>query len=102
MNEALESFAEVDQVNKLAILGDMLELGNISEKEHQRIVDFLEKNQITAILVGKEFMKTKQHFPAYQSCEELIEKENPKLINDHLILLKGSRGIKLEQLIPLL
>src|SRR5690606_37489394 len=58
MKAALESFSEVEHPNKLAIVGDMLEMGDISFKEHQEIVYFLKEKKIRAILVGKEFTRT--------------------------------------------
>ena len=60
MRAALESFLETEKKGRLLILGDMLELGNFSEQEHQEIVDFIESKEIDQILlVGPEFKKTK-------------------------------------------
>ena len=100
MHAALESFIEVDHPNKLAILGDMLELGDISFKEHQKIVYYLKHHKIQTLLVGKEFGETDHEFPWYENYTQLIENENLDGISNYLILLKGSRGIKLEELIP--
>lgn len=101
MTAAIESFDEVDHAQKLAILGDMLELGNISDEEHQKIADLLKEKGINAVLVGKEFKKVNSQFPHFDNYQDLIDSGNLQ-IEDHLILLKGSRGIKLENLIPLL
>lgn len=100
MMAALESFNEVDHPNKLAIIGDMLELGEISLSEHQKMVDYLQQHQIKAILVGKEFGKTNYPFQWYENYEQLLQTENLEAIKSHLILLKGSRGIQLENIIP--
>lgn len=102
MKAALESFVEMTAPGKLAILGDMLELGNISEKEHQKVVDFLESNKLNAILVGKEMGKTKTGYRQYENWQELAEKENLDSLQGRLILLKGSRGIRLEELVQYL
>ena len=102
MKAAIKSFDEVDHPNKLAILGDMLELGDISKIEHQKIIDLLKSKGIKAILVGNEFGQIPTEIPQYINAEEVIEKAGLPNVKDHLILLKGSRGIKLEQLIPML
>lgn len=100
MLAALESFNEVDHSHKLVILGDMLELGDISKQEHQKMVDFLQENGVNAILVGKEFGKTKHNFSWYENFEKVIANEKLDQLKDYLVLLKGSRGIQLENLIP--
>ena len=84
--------------NKLYILGDMLELGENSISEHQTIIDELSKYNQEVILVGKEFNKCEHNFTHFFNSKDAhiwIEK-NP--IKDMYILLKGSRGIKLEKL----
>ena len=98
MIEAIRAFRKVKNDNKLYILGDMLELGEDSISEHQTIIDELSKYNQEVILVGKEFNKCKHNFTHFFNTEDAhvwIEK-NP--IKDMYILLKGSRGIKLEKL----
>lgn len=99
MQAALESFVEVEHNNKLVILGDMLELGDISEVEHQKVVSFLEKENLNAILVGKEFSKVTGRYSTHSNVAEVIANENLADKKDLLVLLKGSRGLKLEGLI---
>ncbi len=98
MIEAIRAFRKVKNDNKLYILGDMLELGENSISEHQTIIDELSKYNQEVILVGKEFNKCKHNFTHFFNTKDAhvwIEK-NP--IKDMYILLKGSRGIKLEKL----
>lgn len=97
---ALESFKEIKHPKKIAILGDMLELGNYSEDEHKKIIKYLKNNDINAILIGEEFKKIESNYKKYKSTEELID-TNINDMKDSLILLKGSRGIKLEKIISL-
>ena len=99
MNAALESLVQTDHPNKSVILGDMLELGEISTEEHQNTVNYLKSNGLNAILVGTEFGKTESDFPTYSTYEEVVKNEKLPSIEGNLILLKGSRGIKLENLI---
>jgi len=106
MTEALKSFIEIDtDKNKYLILGDMLELGNISLVEHKKIIDFIAiHNEIKgAILVGKEFSMAKKDMDVHNNRIEYVnnsEEAKKKLdslnLGNSLILAKGSRGIKIE------
>lgn len=99
MKAALESFVEMEASSKLAIVGDMLELGDISDEEHQKVADFLESNKISAILVGTEMTKVKSHNPTYTNVQELIDDGQLTELSSTTVLLKASRGIKLENLV---
>ena len=98
---ALKSFNLVEKENKIAILGDMLELGKISYTEHQKIYDFLQNKTINFITVGKEFKKLQHPQRNFENVELLIHFLKNKPIENAYILLKGSRGIQLEKLIEL-
>ncbi len=100
MKVALENFKSFEG-SKAIIIGDMLELGNESEIEHREILEFVRSLSFNEVLtVGKEFKKVNPE--GYASTEELATwlKSNP--IQADSILIKGSRGIALEKLIPLL
>ncbi len=103
MKLAVAHFINQDFKSKLFILGDMLELGDYSKAEHERILIQLSNNQIKeAMLVGPLFFELKSQFPNYHFFEngnaaELYLKNH--LIRDTTILIKGSRGIKLEKLV---
>ena len=97
--ESLISFNQIESSQKLVILGDMLELGASSEVEHQAIVDYLESKSLKAILVGKCYQKTKSGFTTFKDTLELIPFLKQSDLENSLVLLKGSRGIKLEMLL---
>jgi UDP-N-acetylmuramoyl-tripeptide--D-alanyl-D-alanine ligase len=104
MHLALENFIEQDSGNKYLILGDMLELGNVAEEEHEKLVNFARDQFENIILIGPEMEKAgrKQHlkvFPDSISASQYL-KEHP--IRNADILIKGSRGIALEQLLKYL
>jgi UDP-N-acetylmuramoyl-tripeptide--D-alanyl-D-alanine ligase len=99
MLSALESFKEFKHKNKIAILGDMMELGEDSHLEHQKIQAFCHDYGIKTILVGSIF-KAMNDVTGFENVEDLIG-NLPKL-NGSAILLKGSRGIQLEKLISYL
>jgi UDP-N-acetylmuramoyl-tripeptide--D-alanyl-D-alanine ligase len=96
----INDFAELNISNKMIILGDMFELGKESYKEHKSVIEvLLSKNFYKIILVGSEFAQHKHlldclHFNNYLELKEWLKTNNPK---DLFILVKGSRGMKLEK-----
>jgi UDP-N-acetylmuramoyl-tripeptide--D-alanyl-D-alanine ligase len=106
MKSALESFALVENSNKIAILGDMFELGNESTNEHQKIIDLISKLNLEAICIGHNFNSIKQDFDS--KVKVFANKEEASIyiqnlqFENKLILLKGSRGIGLESIVPFL
>lgn len=102
MTVALESLLNSDTKNKILILGDMLELGDYTADEHQKIIEILnKKTPETVILVGKEFKKTKtsnSNFHKFEETKDVIPFLQKKNFQNKTILIKGSRGIALEVL----
>ncbi|MCC7332034.1 MAG: UDP-N-acetylmuramoyl-tripeptide--D-alanyl-D-alanine ligase [Flavobacteriales bacterium] len=98
MNAAIDSFSKLTDSNKLLILGDMLELGHISQDEHQKIANKINTLKLNALLVGKEFLqiKNKYQLTAVKNTDEAIQWLENQLNNVNSILIKGSRGIHLE------
>jgi len=97
MKAMLNSFSNQQYKNKLCILGDMLELGVEETKEHQEIITLTNKLKLDCLFVGEIFHSlTKNSFKSRNELAENIQKNN---IFNKTILLKGSRGIGLEQLI---
>jgi UDP-N-acetylmuramoyl-tripeptide--D-alanyl-D-alanine ligase len=99
MSLSIDSFLKIRKKSLWLILGDMLELGQNSLNEHQKVIDSLKEKEVeNVILIGNEFGKCKHSFNHFKSVEKANEwiKENP-IINCQ-ILLKGSRGISLERL----
>ena len=102
MMEALKSFSRLKANHKLYILGDMLELGSTSVQEHQSIINFLNANTNKVILIGQEFGKCQHLFHHFQNTKQAKEWINHQGLENHFILIKGSRGIGLEDLIDTL
>ena len=104
MSLSVESFAKWHPEGIL-ILGDMFELGAAAEQEHEAMVQLVRESGMSqrCILVGDFFGRTSWEGAQFGTAAELAtywnEKGAPK---DAHILLKGSRGIALEQLLPLL
>lgn len=106
MLAALENFQQAEGNNKVMFLGDMFELGNSAESEHQFITDFLTKHNFARVyLVGENFSKTKTSVPyitKHKTFEELKEALQKKPLPKSSILIKGSRGMALERVLNLL
>ena len=96
MKAMITSFSKQDYTNKLCILGDMLELGEYTIKEHSAILDLIDTLNLEIILIGKEFSKISKEAFKDRNAFEIFLKSNP--IKNKTILLKGSRGIGLEKL----
>ncbi len=99
MQAAVKNMIGIDHPNKICVLGDMLELGSESQKEHKRIIELISENNLDTYFVGNEFMKVSNNSKCYHNTEELLEQVNLNAFKNKLILLKGSRGIQLEKLI---
>ncbi|MFY9154200.1 MAG: UDP-N-acetylmuramoyl-tripeptide--D-alanyl-D-alanine ligase [Prolixibacteraceae bacterium] len=105
MMAALINFTNIQNKEKYVILGDMLELGEATEEEHQKIVNYLDgQNFSTVILVGPCFGKTIsiKEKKKFEHVELLSNYLKTQPIENKLILIKGSRGIHLEKILELL
>ena len=99
MAAALDNFDLIEGENKMVILGDMRELGADSQKEHQRIVARLEQMQLQEVwLVGSEFAATRHPFRSFANVEEVKQELAQRPLSGRTILIKGSNGIRLQQL----
>ena len=98
---------------KVAILGDMLELGKFTKKSHIEIGEYLANNSIDIIIaVGKEAINYKEgairngfsyeNIYIFNNINQLKEKINDIIYNHDIILLKGSRSSKMEEVIELI
>lgn len=97
MKAMLNSFANQQYKNKLCILGDMLELGRESEKEHLDIIKLTNQLDLDCIFVGEIFNSLTEN--GFKTRNELAKNIQENNIHKKTILLKGSRGIGLELLI---
>ncbi len=103
MAAAIDNFKRMEVSPKMAILGKMGELGDVSEEEHQKVVSQLEKAGFDEVwLVGEEFKKVSSKFRTFHDVEEVktaIAQQQPQ---HKYILIKGSNSVKLFQLPELL
>lgn len=106
MNVALQNFKEVEHPNKMIILGEMRELGESSIKEHSKLIEWIEESCITDVyLVGDEFLKLYPlplNIHHFRTSDDLLIHLNKEKQKDKMILIKGSRGNKLEKVLSAL
>ncbi|HRZ42013.1 MAG TPA: UDP-N-acetylmuramoyl-tripeptide--D-alanyl-D-alanine ligase [Bacteroidales bacterium] len=104
MRAAVGHFSEGADSTSLLILGDMFELGAYARDEHTRLMRYVKDLGMDAMWIGEVFhaLSDQGAGKAFRGVAEAAEwlKNNP--LQGRSILLKGSRGVQLERLIPLL
>ena len=101
MQLAIESFIKLSG-KKILILGDMFELGLYTKEEHLKLIKQLEKINIKTYFVGKEFYKLKKQsnmFSFFKTKKDVTTKISKNRIREKNILIKGSRGLKMETIL---
>jgi UDP-N-acetylmuramoyl-tripeptide--D-alanyl-D-alanine ligase len=100
MKVAVDNFAKLAAENKIICLGGMKELGEATFNEHQSLIDQLKQFTWTkVVLVGNEFKDCTHPYHFFESVVAAKKWLNEQNFVQHTILIKGSRGIQMEQLI---
>ena len=106
MEVAIKNFLQLDKENKVAILGDMFELGDESFQEHKHIVALLKnESNVTTYFIGNHFYanKIESNFVFFfENFDVFAEKLQEEKLANKMILIKGSRGMTLERTLELL
>lgn len=107
MDAALNNFATVASDNKVAMLGDMLELGDESFEEHVKVVRKAKESGVQGLFfVGEEFSKALKSLndpaPCFKTSQELCEHLSANPVDGAVVLVKGSRGTRMEKVIAVL
>ncbi len=98
---ALKSFHQLEGETKIVVLGDMFELGDESATEHQKIADLAASYQFDVLyLVGENFYQTYGDQRKFRSTDDLKEHFVQSTIENTVLLIKGSRGMALERILP--
>ncbi|MDO5442114.1 MAG: UDP-N-acetylmuramoyl-tripeptide--D-alanyl-D-alanine ligase [Bacteroidia bacterium] len=107
MAAALDSFSLMDASSRIALLGDMRELGDNSVQEHIKVLERIAASDFKAYLVGDEFAKALAEkggianvLGHFATSEDLAAYLNGHPVNGSCVLVKGSRGIQMEKVIP--
>lgn len=111
MQEAINLLANIKaKPKKIAILGDMFELGDNSEQMHKNLAESIEQAKLdNVLLIGTYTIYTAKRLNElgiknlyFDSREKLAEELRNICVEDTVFLFKGSRGMKMEQFIPLI
>lgn len=112
MMSAIDNFCAISAPKKIAMLGDMRELGADSVREHVKIIWKLMTESVDAYLVGEEFRlameqlglqcgecSIKAWFADSNALSDFVRDNKP---SDSIVLIKGSRGIMMEKVLDVL
>ena len=103
MNASVRNFRQISGDNALLILGDMRELGDASKQEHGTILELLRTLGFQqAMLVGPCFSQYNDNpsYLTFATVDELVAYLKQHPVEGRTILVKGSRGIQLEKVLP--
>lgn len=105
MEVAIENFSQLGGTKKAVILGDMFELGKFSADEHQKIILKAQLSKGKSFFIGKAFFENQlpgENTYFFETVADFLNyiKKNP--LKQSTILVKGSRGMALEQILEYL
>lgn len=102
MRAAISHFAEGADHSSMLILGDMFELGTYAKDEHARLMGYVQELGLDALWIGEVFfgLSEKTADQVFRNVTEAAEWLSHNPVKGRSILIKGSRGVQLEGLIP--
>ncbi len=99
MKAAVENIAKMSG-DKVLLLGGMMEMGNESLKEHQALIDLINKYQWKdVVLVGSDFNKVNNPYTTLANSIEAGKWLKEKQFTNTTILVKGSRSMQMEKVL---
>ena len=106
MAVAIANFLQLEKPLKVAILGDMFELGEDSLEEHKGIRNLLSnESQVTTFFIGNDFYQNKiekENLHFYETFDSFLVDFKKLQFENHTILIKGSRGMAMERILEFL
>jgi UDP-N-acetylmuramoyl-tripeptide--D-alanyl-D-alanine ligase len=103
MRAAITNFANASLDNKMLWIGAMKEMGHEEANEHRELVQLIQQyNWANVILVGKEFTGTKHSYQHFNTSADAAADVRANMPFNASILIKGSRGSKMEVLLDAL
>ena len=101
MKAALDNFSGFDAAKKIVLLGDMLELGDESVTEHAKVLHSVADYGFEGYFVGDEFRKAGAE-RCFRTSDELAAyiASHEAEFSSAAILIKGSRGTRMEKVVP--
>ena len=103
METSIENFAKIDLPNKVLIIGDMLELGDATGREHGVIIGLVKKLGFEKVyFVGRNFCNIKEahDFRCFYDSDDCAKHLSEEKLSNASILIKGSHGMKMDKIVP--
>lgn len=104
MEASLKNFAAMPFGNKVAMIGDMFEMGSYAAQEHANMIAICQNLALDEVwLIGEEF--SKQQAPGmkqFRTTADAIAQLKAQPLTGKNIFMKGSRGMKLETLLEVI
>ncbi len=103
MKAALDNFVDYPLSPKALIIGEMKELGGVTQTEHQQLVNWIKAYAFSHVyLVGKAFRDVETDFPVFENVGDLILHFTSEPLKEYCILIKGSNSIQLDKVVSYL
>lgn len=103
MKAALDNFVDYPFAPKALIIGEMKELGGVSQPEHQHLINLIEAYSFSDVyLVGKAFKDVNTQYPVFENVGDLIDQFTTEPLSGFCILIKGSNIIQLDKVVSVL
>ena len=110
MKASIEYISKINGNKKIAVLGDMLELGKFEKELHEKVGEEVAKNKIDILItVGKaakniakkaeELNMNSKNIFEYETKEEAINKIKEIMKKDDIVLIKASNGMKFDEIV---
>jgi len=101
MRAAIENFTHIPSAKKVLILGGMMELGKDSIDEHENLISLIDSYKWNnVLLVGGDFKYVSNNHTWVSSADEAVKWLRQQNFQQTYFLIKGSRSIQLEKVLP--
>lgn len=104
MEASLKNFAAMPFPHKIAIIGDMFEMGDYAAQEHANMIAICKRLELEEVwLVGEEFSRQRaEGMKQFKTTAEVVAELSKHPLLNKNIFMKGSRGMKLESLLDVI
>ncbi len=100
MKAAIENFAKINAIDKVLMIGAMMELGEESITEHESIIHLLQQyNWAKVVLVGGDYAKIAHQYIFFENSDKARDWFEQQQFKNSYILIKGSRSMKMEKVL---
>jgi UDP-N-acetylmuramoyl-tripeptide--D-alanyl-D-alanine ligase len=100
MQVAVENFANMEEPNKILMLGGMMELGETSIQEHAALIELIKKyNWKQVLLVGGDYAQIEHPYLNFKNAAEAKAWFNRQHFKQVAVLIKGSRSMQMEKIL---